>query len=178
MKFINLSYLNRLNRREKYYVTAAALVIAVFLVFQLVISPISNKREVLERGLAEKTEALQEMLSLQSEYFELEKTNSQATSELARRDKKFDLRSSLNRMAKQVGIDVKSVDPSSREVNGVKIATARVVIKTTTMELFTKYLHQIEYSGDSLRISSMIISRTSKPEGYINVDLKVETIVS
>lgn len=175
MKYINL---NRLNRREKYYVTAAAVVIAVFLVFQLVIFPISNKRESLERALVQKTEALQEMRALQSEYFELEETDLQTKSELAQRDKNFDLYSFLNTLADKVGIKIKSIKPSSSVVNEVKIATVQVEIDNITTEQFTNYLYQIEYSGNSLRVKPMKITKTSKPEGYIDVSLRVETVES
>lgn len=177
MKYINL---NRLNRREKYYVTAAAAVIAVFLVFQLVIFPISDKRERLERALTQKTEALADMRALQSEYFELEETALQTKSELARRDKNFDLYAFLNTLAGQVGITdkVDSIKPDSSIVNGVEIATVRVEIDKITMEQFAKYLYQIEYSGNSLRIDSLKITKTTKPEGYIDVSLRVETVES
>lgn len=178
MKYISL---NRLNRREKYYVAAAAVVIAIFLVFQLIISPISNKRDHLERALTQKTEALQEMRALQSENIELEKTAIQAKSELARRDKNFDLSSSLTDLARQVGIvdKVKGVTGSSKEgLNGVKIATARVEIDNITIDQFAKYLHQIEYSGNLLSIKGMRVSKTTKPEGYIDVTMQVETVES
>lgn len=177
IKYINL---NRLNRREKYYVTAAALVIAVFLIFQLIIFPISNKRERLERALAQKTEAIQEMRTLQAEYLELEKTALQAKSELARRDKNFQLNSFLYSLAGQVGItdNVDSMKPSDSVVKGVKIATVRVEIDAITMEQFAKYLHQIEYSGNNLFVKRIIISKTTKPDGYVDVSLQVETVES
>lgn len=177
MKYINL---NRLNRREKYYVTAAAGVIAVFLVFQLIIFPISNKRERLNRALTQKTEAIQAMRALETEYLELEKTALHAKSALSRRDKNFQLDSFLYGLARQIGINsnVTSVDPSSSVVEGVKIATVRLEIDTITMEQFAKYLHQIEYSGNNLFVKRMIISKTTKPEGYIDVSLQVETVES
>lgn len=177
---IKLINLNRLNRREKYYVTAAAVVISVFLVFQLIIFPISSKRQRLERALAQKTEALQEMRGLQSEYLELEETALQAKSELARRDKNFELFSFLDRLAGQVGIknNVTSMKPSSSVVSDVKIATVQVKIDTITMDQFAKYLHQIEYSGNNLFVKRMIISKASKSEGYIDVSLQVETVES
>lgn len=178
MKHINL---NRLNRRERYYVTAAAAVIAVFLVFQLIIFPISNKRERLERALAQKTEALQDMRLLETEYLELEKTALHAKSELSRRDKNFQLDSFIYNLALQVGINknnITSVDPSSSVVEDVKIATVRVELDTITMEQFAKYLHSIEYSGNNLFVKRMIVSKTTKPEGYIDVSLQVETVES
>jgi len=177
MKYISL---NRLNRREKYYVMGAAAIIAVFLIFQLIISPILNKRESLERAFTQKSEELREMRLLQGEYLAIEETALQAKSELARRDKNFELNTFLYSLAGQVGItkNVDSIKPSSSVVNDVKIATVRVEIDNITMEQFAKYLHQIEYSGNNLFVKRMIISKTNKPDGYIDVSLQVETVES
>lgn len=177
MKYINL---NRLNRREKYYVLGAAAIIAVFLIFQLIISPILNKRESLERAFIQKSEELREMRLLQGEYLAIEETALKAKSELARRDKNFELNTFLYSLAGQVGItkNVDSIKPSSSVVNDVKIATVRVEIDNITMEQFAKYLHQIEYSGNNLFVKRMIISKTNKPDGYIDVSLQVETVES
>lgn len=174
MKPINL------NQREKYYVAAAGAVIVLFLVFQLIISPLLNKRDRLDRQLAQKTEELLEMRVLQAEYLELEKTAEQAKSQLARRDKNFTLFSFLDRLAGQVGIkeNVSSMKPSSSVVADVKISTVDLKIDTITMEQLAEYLHHIEYSGNNLFVKRMIISKTSKPEGYIDLTLQVETVES
>lgn len=174
MKPINL------NRREKYYVTAAAVVLAVFLFFQFIVFPIQNKRGRLERTLAQKTEALKEVLALQSEYVELEKNAQRAKSELTRRDKNFTLFSFLGNLSDKVGVkeNVTSMKPSSSVVANVKIVTVELDIDAITMEQLAKYLYQIEYSGNNLFVKSMIISKASKPEGYIDVSLQVETVES
>jgi len=174
MKPINL------NRREKLYVAVAAGVIAVFLFLQLAIFPILNKRERLERTLLEKTETLLEMRSLQADYSALEKTADRAKSELARRDKNFSLSSFLNQLAGDVGIknNVTRMDTSSSTVVDVKIAKVEVKIDTITMTQLSNYLYRVEYSGNNLFVKRIAISETSKPEGYIDVVLHVETVES
>jgi general secretion pathway protein M len=174
MKPINL------NRREKLYVSVAAAVIGIFLFLQLVIFPIQNKRERLERTLLDKTETLQEMNSLHTEYAVLEKTAERAKSELARREKNFSLTSFLNQLAGSVGIEdnIKRMDDDSSTVGDVKMATVEVKIETITMDQLSNYLYRIEYSGNNLFVKEMSISETSKPEGYINVVLQVETVES
>lgn len=176
MKFINLNRLNRLNRREKYYVLGGAAMVGVFLLFQLIIFPISDKRELLERKLSQKTDELKEMLELQSEYLALEKTAQRAKSELARRDKNFTLFSYLGNLADTIGIkdNVSSMKSSSSD----NMSMVKLEIDNITMEQFAKYLHQIEYSGNNLFVNRMVISKKSKPAGYIDVSLQVETVES
>jgi type II secretory pathway component PulM len=180
MKFINLNRLNRLNRREKYYVAAAAAMVGIFLVFQLIIFPISDKRELLERTLAQRTDELKEMRGLQSEYLALEETAQRAKSQLARRDKNFTLFSYLGNLADTVGIkaNVSSMKSSSDVVADVNMATVKLEIDNITTEQFAKYLHQIEYSGYNLFVKRMVITKKTKPEGYIDVSLQVETVES
>jgi type II secretory pathway component PulM len=177
MKSINL---NRLNHRERYYVLAGALMVAVFLVFQLIIFPISDKRDRLERALTEKTRELKEIIALQADYLSLKKTEQRAEATLARRDKNFSLSSYLSNLANTVGIkkNVSSMKPSSSVVANVNIATVELKIDTITMEQLAKYLHQVEYSGNNLFVKRMVITKKSKPEGFIDVQLKVETVES
>jgi general secretion pathway protein M len=174
MKPINLS------RREKLYVAAAAGVIAIFLFLQLVIFPIMNKRDRLERILSEKTETLQEMRSLQAEFLTLEETAERAKSQLASRDKNFSLFSFLDQLAGDVGIkdNVSRMKPSTSTEGEVKMATVEVKIDEITMNQLSQYLYRIEYSGNNLFINRISISETSKPEGFIDVRLQVETVES
>ena len=174
MKPINL------NRREKLYVSIAAGVITVFLFLQLVIFPILNKRERLERIRVEKTQELQEMQSLNADYLALEKTAERAKSELARRDKDFSLFSYLDQLAGDVGIkdNVTRMKPYPSVVGDVKMAMVEVNIDTITMNQLSNYLYRVEYSGNNLFVKGMSISVTSKPEGYIDVVLQVETVES
>lgn len=180
MKAVSLNRLNRLNRRERYYVAGAAIVIAVFLLLQLIIFPVLDKRERLGRALTEKSKTLNEILTLQSEYYALEEKAQSAKSQLARRDKNFTLFSYLGTLADEVGIkeNVTSMKPSSSVVADVNMTTVELKIDSITMEQFSKYLYQIEYSDNNLFVKRMVISKTNKAEGYIDVSMQVETVES
>ncbi len=169
-----------LNRREKNYVIGGVVFLVVLLFFQLIIFPLLHKRDRLIRSLADKTEELQQMQSLQSEYLVLEKNAQLVKSELTRRDKNFSLFSFLDQLAGEVGIkeNVSSMKPSSSTVSDVKIAILKLKIEAITMEQLANYLYRVEYSGNNLYVRRMAISETSKPAGYIDVTLQVETIES
>lgn len=180
MKGISLNRLNRLNRRERYYVVGGAILIAIFLVLQLVIFPVLDKRDRLKRALSEKSKTLSEIQVLQSEYHDLEKKARVAKARLSRRDKDFTLFSYLGTLADEVGIkeNVTSMKPSSSVIADVNMATVELKIDTITMAQFTKYLYEIEYSDNNLFVKRMVISKTSKAEGYIDVSMQVETVAS
>jgi type II secretory pathway component PulM len=177
MKQVNLS---RLNRREKQYIAGGGAVIAVFLVFWLIIFPIADKRDLLERTLDQRTNELKEIRALQAEHLALEQTAKRAQSELARRDSNFTLYSYLGSLADSVGIkdNISSINSSSSVVGDVNMSTVEVKIDVVTMEQFAKYLHKIEYSGNNLFVKRMVITKKSKPDGYVDVSIQVETVDS
>lgn len=170
-----------LNRREKYYLTIAAGVIGIFLFLQLIVFPISDKRNLLGRMRSEKTEQLVEIRSLQSEYRALEKSAQRTKMELAHRETNFSPISYLDGLAEEVDIknNVTRMETSAAKVvAGVKIVTVELKIETITTAQLANYLYRVEYSGNNLFVKRMSVSETSKPKGYINVVLQVETAES
>lgn len=174
MKPINL------NRREKYAVGIGAGCLLVLLVFQLVVSPVIKKKASLEKEIEEKTVALGEIYDLKSEYLAIQKEADYARTTLAKRKSDFSLYTFLADLAADIDIkdNVERMnESSSTKENNVKVAMVSLKLKAITMEKATQYLHRIEYSGNNLFIRRMSISETSKPEGYIDVELQVETVV-
>jgi type II secretory pathway component PulM len=173
MKPLNLS------PREKNYIAIAAGVIGIFLFIQLIVAPVLKKSATLERIISTKSDDLAEMRVLQSEYLTIKKAAERAKTELVRREKGFSPISFLDRLAEKVNIKVASVKTSSsKEVAGVKVVTLQLKIEAITTEQLVNYLYQVEYSGNNLTVNRMSISKTSKPDGYINVVLQIETIES
>lgn len=169
-----------LNRREKYVVAGAACFIVIFLIFRLAVYPLLNKRERLTRDLASKTVELKEMRLLQSDYFTLQNKANTARAALNKRSRDFSLFSYLDSLVGDIDIkgNVSYMKPNTsiQKDTNAKVSTVELKLQAITMEQLTKYLYQVEYSGNSLYVKRMSVSETSKPEGYIDVVLQVETI--
>ena len=101
---MNLNKLKNLNKREKYAVYAASGLIAFFILIQVIISPIINKRERLTRTLQAKTKILEEMRILQSEYGIIGEKARLSKERFKARKKDFTLFSFLDRLADKSGI--------------------------------------------------------------------------
>lgn len=176
MKTINL------NRREKYVVGGLVGFLLIFIVFRLVLYPLLDKQERLTRELTVKTSELVEMRRLQADYRILQEKAGSAEANLARRDRNFSLYSFLDSLARDIDIKVSSIDESSSTSSqggaNIKTATVKLKLQDITMEQLRKYLYRVEYSGNNLYIKRMAITETSKPEGYIDVQLQVETVVT
>lgn len=174
MKRINL------NQREKYIVAGLACFMVIFLVIKVLIYPPLDKREKLSRMLAEKTIELEEMHALQSEYFSLQNKAELARATMDRRSKDFSLFSFLDSLVGEIDIsgNVSYMKPSSsiQKDTNTRISTVELKLQAITMEQLSNYLYRVEYSGNNLYVKRMSISETSKPEGYIDVVLQVETV--
>jgi len=169
-----------LNRREKYVVAGGACCLLVFLVFILVVFPLLNKRERLARALAAKTIELDEIRGLQADYLILQEKAGRARAALDRRSKDFSLYSFLDSLVGDIDIrgNVSYMKPSTsvQKDTNAKVSTVELKLQAITMEQLSKYLHRVEYSGNNLFVKRLSISETTKPEGYIDVVLQVETI--
>ena len=166
-----------LNRREKYYVAGAAAVILLLLFSQLVISPIHEKRDRLATDLIKKTEELQQMRALEVEFNQLEGAE-QSQSRNSKRSKNFNLSNYLNTQAEDLSITITRKDPETEKIGSLTRSIVKLTCEEMTIEQLAKFLHRVECSGNNLSVSRMDITQTSKPAGYIDVKLTVETIVS
>jgi general secretion pathway protein M len=169
----------KLNNREKYAVIGAIACIVFFIVMQVLIFPMLDKRERLTRAIQERSTALKEMRSMKSEYQALQKQANTTKASLAKRKKTFSLFSFLDRLIGEVGIkeNVKYMKPSTsiQKETKFKITTVELKLQAITMEQLTRYLHGVEHTDNNLHIKRMSISETGKPEGYIDVVMQVET---
>ncbi len=169
-----------LNKREKYAVYAASGLIAVFILIQVIISPVINKRERLTRTLQAKTKILEEMRILQSEYAIIREKARLSKKRFKARNKDFTLFSFLDRLADKSGIKnhITYMKPSTsaREKSGYKVSKVEMKLQGITLKQLTSYLHGVETSKNIVSIKRISIVKTGIKEGYVNVVLQIETV--
>ena len=177
---MNLNKLKNLNKREKYVVYAASGLIAFFILMQVIISPIINKKERLTRTLQAKTKSLEEMRIFQSEYGIIREEAGLSKKRFEARNKDFTLFSFLDRLADKSGIKnhITYMKPSAstREKTGYKVSKVEMKLQDITLKQLTSYLHGVETSKNIVSIKRISILKTGIKEGYINAVLQVETV--
>ena len=177
---MNLNKLKNLNKREKYAVYAASGIIAVFILIQVIISPIITKRERLTRTLQAKTKTLEEMRILQSEYGIIREKAVTYEKRFKARNKDFTLFSFLDRLADKSGIKnhITYMKPSTsaREKSGHKVSKVEMKLQSITLKQLTSYLHGVETSKNAVSIKRISIVKTGIKEGYVNAVLQIETV--
>ncbi len=177
---MNLNKLKNLNKREKYAVYAVSGLIAFFILIQVIISPIINKKERLTRTLQAKTKTLEEMRILQSEYGIIGEKAELSKKRFETRKKDFTLFSFLDRLADKSGIKnhITYMKPSTsaREKSGYKVSKVEMKLQSITLKQLMSYLHGVETSKNVVSIKRISIVKTGIKEGYVNVVLQIETV--
>ncbi len=172
----------KLNQREKIVVYGAGLLIVLFLLAQVLISPLFEKREELGSRLQNKRQALAEMEQLQEDYQSLQNSISASMNQFKNRPGDFTLFSFLDRLAGETGIKqhVSYMKPSTtiNEETGVNLSRVEMELQAISLEDLTRYLYHVETSENMVMVKRLSISRKEREGGLIDAVLQVETVAA
>jgi general secretion pathway protein M len=172
--------LKKLSKREKLIVAAAACVIVLFGLVQLVVVPVFDKRDRMRTTLRAKTVELQEMLQLQSEYNSLTQRSAKAKARFDRRSSGFTLFSFLDKLAGEAGVKdrITYMKPSKtvQKSNAYKLSRVEMKLEGITLEQLTTYLYGVETSENMVSVNKISISKKDNKQGLLNAVLLVETV--
>jgi general secretion pathway protein M len=177
LKRVNLS---KLSRREKFIVAGGACALVVFLLIQLVITPVFSHRTQMRQAVKSKTLMLAEMHRMKSDYDGLKSRSRQSEARFTRRDKGFTLFSFLDQLAGQSQIKerVNYMRPSKIEQKNSAFKLSRVEMKleAVTLEQLTTFLAGVETSRNAAVVSKISITRRDQKEGLLDAILQVDTL--
>lgn len=172
----------RMNRRERYSVVFAGVLILAVIVYQFGISPFLEKKNLFERQLISKKEALVQVTRLKSEYESILNKNENLKKIYSQREKTFTLFAFLEKLAVKAGVDanIDYMKPSSSLDKVSKIELSRVEMKLKGIKLsqLMSYLYLVETSKNVVFVKRLAISMDGKNGGTISAVLHVETVKS
>ena len=179
IKVLGLS--RKLNKREKYAVSAAGLVVAAFIVFNLVLNPLMEKQQRLRRSVQAKESMLQELLVLTAQYESIRNRSDSVRQRYTRRQKGFTLFSFLDQLAGQVGVKdrIAYMKPSTSAAKDRPYVISMVEMKLqgVTLQQVSAYLYNVETSENDVFVRRLSISRTGKDDTRIDAVLQVEAFI-
>ncbi len=171
-----------MNKREKISVSIACALLVVFLLFQFLISPFLEKKKLLERQLAVKTEILADMNNLKAEYETILNNNKNLKKIYSKRNKNFSLFAFLERLAGTAGVktNIAYMKPSTTmdKKSKIKFSIVEMKFKAIRTSQLIKYLHMVETSKDVVFVKRLSITRDGKNKNSISAVLHVETVKS
>ena len=169
-----------LNRREKLAVYGGGIVVAIFIVVQLIIAPLFEKRDALQDTLSAKRRTLAEMRQLQREHQDLQNDIAASMSQFEQRPDDFTLFSFLDQLAGETGIKkhVSYMKPSTtiNEKSGVSLSRVEMELKGISLKDLTRYLYEVETSENMVIVKRLSISRKGREKAMIDAVMQVETV--
>ncbi|MGB5619510.1 MAG: type II secretion system protein GspM [Desulfobacterales bacterium] len=168
-----------ITKREKYAVWIASALIAVVILMQVIIFPLVDKRQQLNRQIEVQTQTLKEMLVLKEDYEGTKKIADSEIGRMAGRSSGFTLFSFLDTLAGQVGLKdrIAYMKPSKTTLENTpyNLSVVETKLQNITMKQLTSYLYRIETSNNLVRVKGLSISKTGKQAGTVDAVLLAET---
>ncbi len=168
----------KLAKREKYFISIAAVSISIFLLFEFLIFPFLEKRERIQGGIKAKEERMREIVMLGAEYQAIKKSSQVIDQLLAGRKKGFTLFSFLDRAAGEAEVKdhIKYMKPSTSKGKGpYKESIIEMKLNAITLNQLVGYLYRIESPENVIKIKRISITENKKGSGYIDTVLQVLT---
>jgi general secretion pathway protein M len=169
-----------LNKREKIALFGTAAVILIFIIFQLMIAPVFEKRNTLQKRLITRQQVYREIQAMQGEYLAMRQQVETARNRFENRPSNFTLFSFLDRLAGETGVkkNIAYMRPSSTvaEDSGLKRSRVELKVQDVALKDLTAYLHGIETSQNMVVVKRLSINKSGPQNSLLTAVLQVETI--
>jgi len=165
-------------RREKYFISAAAVFIGIFCLLQFLIFPFFEARRRVQRGVTAKEDGLREIVQLSSEYNRYRKSTQGIQQVIAKRRKGFTLFSFLENKAGEAGIKtyIKYMKPSiSKGAGPYQESLVEIKVEEITLHQLIDYLYRIESPDNVVSIKRISIKENKKKSGRLDAILQIVT---
>jgi general secretion pathway protein M len=178
--FKSVSQSFNLQRREKMAVMLASAALVIFLILELIIFPIIDRRTRLHSLINSQKLTLAEMQSKQEQYNALTRNTRDMENRLKRRAKNFTLFSLIDQLAGKNGIktNIASMKPNTANLKNSPygLSTVEMKINALTMDQLAPFLHGIENNNNMVWIKRLSISKGGKNDRLLDVVLQVATL--
>lgn len=158
----------KLTKRERYAVVICSGAVVLFLVLHFGVLPVFDAQAKIKRSITTNETALNEMLTLSSEYRRLKINSEDIEKVLAGRNKDFALFSFLEQQAGRAGVKakIKHMKPSTSEITGpYRESSVEMKLDSMTLQQVVHYLYLIESPENLVAIKRISIKQDlSNPE--------------
>lgn len=168
----------RMARREKLMVGGLIIMATALLFFSLIVSPLFDSRQRLQKSLAQKQVELLKIRDLQKEYQILQHTSGDIQKRLATRSANFTLFAFIEQQANAAGIkqQINYLKPSEVESTGpLRESRVDMKLQKITLKDLVKFLEGVESYEKVVSVNRISIQEHGKEQGYLNAVLQIVT---
>jgi len=170
---------NKINQRERLILSAAGILLVLFIIIQWMIFPILDRHTRLQQDLINAKQKLNEINVLKADYKRLTIQADLAKTQIQKRDKNFSLLSFLNDIAAQTGLknNIVNMKPSTsnRKSGSLQIESVEMKFDDVNIEQLLAFLYRVETSPNLVNIRQISITKQDRKEGVVESILEVET---
>ena len=159
------AFWNKLDKRQRLFVCAGAVIVVVLLFYEFAWSPFRESAAKAEKSIAANTARLHEMARLDESFSRQEAKISQIRRSMAARKANFTLFSHLDQKAMN---SVAGAKTASFEETLVEMKLDKL-----TMKQLTEFLFYVESPGEMVRIKRLTIARMKESPDYLSVSMLV-----
>jgi general secretion pathway protein M len=167
---------DRLNKKQRYYVEGAAVLVLAVLILEFGIFPLWDAKEKIKQNVQINQKKLSEITMLDREFARQEAKMAKVKQVMAMRPADYSLFAYLEKKAVQAGVkgNIKNMN-SSRGVQTANYEESLVDVKLDkiTIKQLTDFLYYTESAADLIRIKRITISKMKESPEYLSAQLQL-----
>lgn len=171
---------DQLDTRQRALLLCTAVIMLIFLVYQLLVSPYLESRSRLLHSVQRRQADLQKIRKLRQEYLLVKKEEGGIRDRLTKRSRDFALFSFLDKQAAQANVKekIKYMKPSIVEGEGpLRESLVEMKLQETTLEGLVTFLKLVESAEHVVSLRRISVQESAKEQGRIDVILQIVTFV-
>ncbi len=169
--------IDKLNSREKWVLFGGIGFVLCFLVVQLVVVPVIDARNTLQKSIARKKQELVEIKNLQQEYQTLKSREGTIQARINQRGAGFTLFTFLDQQANvaKVKKQIKYMKPSTVDGDELNEAMVEMKLQQITLSDLIGFIRLIESEKDVVFIKRFSIQESGDTQGFFDAVLQIVT---
>lgn len=171
---------DQLEDRQKVLLLGVSIVLLLFFVYQLLVSPYVEARARLQHSVQQRQEDLEQIKKLRQDYLLVKKREGGIKDRLARRSRDFALFTYVDRMAGQAKIKdaIQYMKPSVTTGDGpLQESLVELKLQETTLEGLVNFLKLVESTENVVNLRRIAIQESGKTKGHIDVTMQIVTYI-
>ncbi len=171
------SGIEKLSSRERWVVFGGIGFVFCFAVLQLVIIPVLDAQESLERSISRKKQELNQIRELQQEYYTLKSGEGTVQARIDQRESGFTLFTFLDRQATEAKVkkQIMYMKPSTVVGDELNEAMVEMKLQQITLNDLVGFLRLVESDENVVFIRRFSVQESGDKQGYFDSILQIVT---
>jgi general secretion pathway protein M len=171
------SGIEKLDSRERWVLFGGIGFVLCFLVIQLVIVPVLDARNNLEKSIARKKLELTKIRELQQEYYTLKSEEGTIQARINERGAGFTLFTFLDRQANEAKVkkQIKYMKPSTVDGDELNETMVEMKLQQITLSALVEFIRLVESEKNVVFIRRFSIQESGDSQGYFDSILQIVT---